>query len=684
MLPPGHDTSSRPPMLKRLLAGRPGRAPAFRVLAIAALRSYLGFALRTTRWTFDIHPDAAPLLTGRDGRTALVAFWHETLVLTPALWWWARPQNPSLRLHVLISRNRDGQMITDIVAPWGIAAIAGSTDRKDKSRNGGRKESKGGATALRRLLDCLRAGSLVVITPDGPRGPRRQVQPGLVGLARLSGTPVVPVGAACRARRLGSWDRMLIPLPFGRGRMVCGAPITLTSDDGTAAERIGQAIDAATAAAHALPSARLSRPLLSHAWALLATALAPALTLLLRRRLAIGKERRDRLRERMGFTARPRSPGRLIWLHAASVGESLSILPVIERLAARDPALHVLVTTATVTAAALLDQRSQAAPWGGRVIHQFVPLDVPRWLGRFLRHWRPDAAALTESELWPNLVESCARAAIPIALLNARMSDRAQAGWRRAPALAQRMFGHFAFIAARSESDAARLRALGAGSVDVPGDLKNAAAPLPCDPAGLDRLRRQLAGRPVWLAASTHAGEEEQIAQADQLLRARHPGLLTLIVPRHPERGAEIASRLGNAPRRAAGTPPGPADRFWICDTLGELGLFYRAVPIVFLGNSLPGPGRRGGHNPLEPARLGAALATGPLTGNFADAFARLGAADAVAITPDPAALAGWVDALLSDPTRQDAAARRARDAATIDPDLPDRLAARLLALIAP
>ncbi|MFS3134048.1 glycosyltransferase N-terminal domain-containing protein [Gluconacetobacter sacchari] len=647
-------------MLKRLTA-----AGVARKAAIGLLRSYLRLAIGTTRWTFDIHPDAHPLLTGQG---ALVAFWHEALALTPALLWWSTSRNPALRPHVLISRNRDGRLIADVIAPWGAGTVAGSTDRKGKD--------KGGAAALRQLLALLRTGTPIVITPDGPRGPRRQVEQGVIGLSRLSGAPIVPVGGWCANRRLGGWDRMMLPLPFGRGRIVCGAPITVTrANQDTAPARLAAGLDAAMHAA-----ARNRAGAAQRLWAALATLLAPALTLLLHRRLARGKEIRGRLRERMGLTPRPRPPGKLIWLHAASVGETQSILPVIARLLARDDTLRVLVTTATVTAATLLDQRLAATREGARVLHQFVPLDVPRWVGRFLRHWRPDAAALTESELWPNLVEACHRAGIPLALLNARLSDRARAGWSRVPGLADRMLGRFAWIAARSTLDATRLRALGAARIGVEGDLKGAAPPLPADPVALARLRGLLADRPVWLAAATHEGEEEQIAQAARQIRARHPGLLTLIVPRHPERGPAIAASLDHAPRRAAGREPGPDDAFWICDTLGELGLFYRAVPIVFIGNSLPGPGRRGGHNPLEPARVGAALATGPLTGNFLDAFARLG--EAVRTVPDADALAEWVETMLADPTRAVAAGQRAQAASQADATLPDRLAARLLALM--
>ncbi|MBB2195964.1 DUF374 domain-containing protein [Gluconacetobacter sp. 1c LMG 22058] len=639
-----------------------------RPAAIVLLRSYLRLAIGTTRWTFDIHPDAEPLLTGQGDHSVLVAFWHETLALTPALLRRSLTRNPAMRPHVLISRNRDGRLIADIIAPWGAGTIAGSTDRKGKD--------KGGAAALRQLLALIRSGEPVVITPDGPRGPRRQVEQGTIGLARLSGAPIVPVGGWCAHWRLGGWDRMMLPLPFGRGRIVCGAPITATrADQDTARATLATALDAAMHAATPAPARAAQR-----LWAGLATLLAPALTLLLHRRLARGKEIRGRQRERMGLTTRPRPPGKLVWLHAASVGETLSILPVIADLLAQDASLHVLITTATVTAATLLEQRLADIEGGTRVIHQFIPLDVPRWIGRFLRRWRPNAAALTESELWPNLIESCHRHGIPLALLNARLSDRARAGWGRVPSLAARMLGRFAWIAARSDRDAARFRTLGAERIDTPGDLKNAAPPLPADPATLAHVRTLLAHRPVWLAAATHEGEEEDIAKAARQIRTRYPTLLTVIVPRHPERGPAIAEGLGKAPRRAAGQEPGPDDAFWICDTLGELGLFYQAVPIVFIGNSLPGPGRRGGHNPLEPARFGATLATGPLTENFLDAFTRLG--NAVQIVPDADALAQWVEAMLADPARRAGAGQRAAVATHADSTLPNRLATRLLALM--
>lgn len=185
---------------------------------------YLRFALGSTRWTVDAPASAWPLMLGADGQTAIVAFWHEFLPLVPALWWHARATSPSLMMTVLISRHRDGQMITDIVQRWGLRTLAGSSNQAKS----GAGRDKGGATVSRALLSLLGTGSLIAITPDGPRGPRRVLQPGVARLAALSGVPVIAAAASCRpARRLGSWDRMVLPLPFGRGRIVCSAPIAV-------------------------------------------------------------------------------------------------------------------------------------------------------------------------------------------------------------------------------------------------------------------------------------------------------------------------------------------------------------------------------------------------------------------------------------------------------------------------
>ena len=416
-------------------------------------------------------------------------------------------------------------------------------------------------------------------------------------------------------------------------------------------------------------------------WWLVAGVAEPFIRLLLRLRLARGKELSGRIGERRGRATLPRPQGRLLWLHAASVGETVSILALLEALCAIDLDLHVLMTTGSVTSQRLLGQRLQANGLAGRVLHQFVPLDVPRWVQRFLDHWRPQAMALVESELWPNLIVCAGARGIPMALVNARLSARSYRGWRRAPGLARTLLGRFRWITARSDEDASRLRALGAIAIDSPGDLKAAAPPLPVDKHELGRLRQLTVGRPILLAACTHQGEEAVIARAHRMLCARLPALLTIIAPRHPERGAGIAASLDAAPRRALGQDPVPGHGFWICDSLGEMGLLYRLSSIAFIGNSLDEarPTGGGGHNPFEPARLGCAIAIGPLSFNFNDAVRKLLEADAIEITPTAETIADWAARLLEDPSTERTAAGRRIAASTSE--LAELSARRLLDL---
>lgn len=416
--------------------------------------------------------------------------------------------------------------------------------------------------------------------------------------------------------------------------------------------------------------------MLGSGWAVTATLLAPALRLNLRRRAANGREIADRLQERFGLDPTPRPNGPLIWMHAASVGETMSILPVLEGLLAH---ATVLVTTGTVTSQRLLDQRLPAIGRNERVLHRFAPLDVPAWVRTFLDHWRPDAACFVESELWPNQLAACRDRGIPLMLINARMSDRSFGRWQLVPGLARQMLNAFTMIRARGSADADRLRALGASRVENAGDLKYASPVLPADPAELRQLRALLGERPVWLAASTHPGEDEIIAEAHNRLTVTFPALLTIIAPRHPDRGAILSERL-RAPRRSQREMPPETAGLWIADTLGEMGLWYRVAPAVLVGRSLLPPG--GGQNPLEPARLKCAIAVGPHTANFADHIALLRQADALAQVGDAASLAAFIVSMLSDPSRRSAMGHAAACAVNGFEDLPRRTAEAILSLL--
>ena len=374
-----------------------------------------------------------------------------------------------------------------------------------------------------------------------------------------------------------------------------------------------------------------------------------------------GKEDEARFGERLGRPGLPRPEGRLVWMHAVSVGESLSLLPLVDRLRETLPDVGVLITSGTVTSARLLRER---LPDG--VCHQFVPVDRPGAVRRFARHWRPDLAVWVESELWPNLILETAARGVPMLLVNARVSDRSAARWRRAPHLSRPLLAAFAGVLAQTEADAGRFRALGARNVAVRGNLKNDAPPLAADAQDVAALKQAIGGRPCWAAASTHEGEEDAVGEAVSALRRAFPDLLTILAPRHPERGASIAEMMQRrglvTARRSANGAIAPSTAVYLVDTLGELGLVYRLADIAFVGGSLT---PHGGHNPLEPARLDCALVAGPYTENFAEAYAALEGADALSRVADAEALAGAVLALLEDETARVARATAAREAAS-------------------
>ena len=383
----------------------------------------------------------------------------------------------------------------------------------------------------------------------------------------------------------------------------------------------------------------------------------PLIAAFLSSRRARGKEDRERFDERLGLAGRPRPPGELVWLHAASVGESVSMLPVIEHLQARS-GTTVLVTTGTVTSAELMAER---LPCGA--IHQYVPVDRLSWVRRFLDYWRPNLALWAESEFWPNLLVETAARGVPVVLLNGRISDRSYARWRRHPRLTRKLLAGFVLCLAQTQGDAERLKALGARRVACHGNLKFAARPLPVDEQKLAAAAESLGNRPRWLAVSTHSGEEVMAGRIHRLLATTHPALLTVILPRHPTRGPQIAADLAEmglvVARRAAGQEVGEKTDILLADTLGEVGLFIRLAPIVFIGKSLIG---QGGQNPLEPALLGASVLFGPHMENF-DLIAKLmyekGAAERV---EDEVSLARALDRRLIDPRLVAESGNRARD----------------------
>lgn len=397
-------------------------------------------------------------------------------------------------------------------------------------------------------------------------------------------------------------------------------------------------------------------PLVRAGYTALGVALTPALKLWLKRRIRRGKEDASRQGERFGFASIPRPPGTLVWLHAASVGEVQSVLTLMRALLDAHPSMHLLITTGTVTSAALVTQ--QQLP---RTIHQFIPVDTYPAVRRFLQHWQPDVALWVESEFWPQLLWQAQAQHIPMLLVNARISQKTFENWQKWPAIIRSMLHGFCAIYAGSTEDATRLKALGASDVHDAGNLKFDAVPLAHDESMLEALLQQSAGRLIFLAASTHANEEQTIAQVHRDVAQQFPSLLTIIVPRHAARGKSITEDLRSmgysVAQRSAGDAITTKTDIYLADTMGELGLFYRATQLVFMGGSLIA---HGGQNPLEAARLNNAILTGPHTHNFSAIIARFVAADAIQVVANANALGESLKMLLANTKARDTLATNA------------------------
>jgi 3-deoxy-D-manno-octulosonic-acid transferase len=395
------------------------------------------------------------------------------------------------------------------------------------------------------------------------------------------------------------------------------------------------------------------------------------MNLLLSYRLKHGKEHPARLSERRGESKVARPPGPLVWLHGASVGELTAINPLVERIVAKG--FNVLVTSGTVSSARIAEQR---LPPG--VIHQFVPLDSPLFVARFLDHWKPDLALFTESDLWPNLIVMSAERRIPLILVNGRLSERSFNRWRRASTTIAAVLGRFDLCLAQSSVYAARYNDLGAPRVTTTGNLKLDVPEPSAETESLLALQAAIGDRTIIAAASTHAGEEAAVVEMHRRLRNGFPRLLTIIAPRHPDRGAGIVEIAGagglSAALRSHGQMPDAKDDIYVVDTLGELGLVYRLAPIVFVGGSLAS---HGGQNPVEPIKLGAAILHGPHVWNFAEIYSALDAAGGAEQVSDAGKLAIRVRAWLADPRERTAVVKAAGETvATLGGALDRTLAA--------
>ncbi len=558
----------------------------------------------------------------------IMAGWHGQFMMLAM-------HRPDVPTAAMVARHADAELIGSAMSEFHVDLIRGAGA-------GDRKKDRGGATALRAAVKVLQAGQSFVMTADVPPGPARRAGDGIVTLAQLSGRPVIPVAAATsRYKALNTWSRMTINLPYSKLAYIVGEPVFVPRDaDADLREtlrcEIERSLNDVTARAYALAGAdpaRATPPSKAMAstgpqqpgWRLktyrgATRLLGPVAPALLRMRERNGKEDPARRPERLGIASAPRPGGLLIWIHAASVGETNAILPLLDRLATRQPAASFVLTTGTVTSASMAAQRLKS-----RAIHQYVPLDTPQFARKFLAHWQPDLAVFTESEIWPNLILETAARGTPLALVNARISNRSFNRWRRSASVAGPLFGRFSVIVAQNDKLGRRFSELGAPNVAVAGNLKIDAPPPPVDAADYEKLRSALKGRPLFVAASTHEGEEAIVADAHRALSGRIEGLCTIIAPRHPERGTGIAERLKGlgltVAQRSLGALPDDRTGIYVADTIGELGLYYALSSVVFIGGSLI---EHGGQNPVEAVRHGAVVMTGPSTGNFRDIYAAL------------------------------------------------------------
>lgn len=384
-----------------------------------------------------------------------------------------------------------------------------------------------------------------------------------------------------------------------------------------------------------------------------------------------------RAHERLGHTTQPSRLGHVIWFRAASVGEAKSVLPLMDHLAQDQPSMQLILTTETATSAKVVTPHLSS-----RALHQFAPLDGSGPVKRFLDHWRPNLCVLVESELWPNQLDACARRNIPVALVNARLSDTSAQAWRRFPATTRYVLRGIKMAHCQSQRARDHLRAMGLGFAQQGQNLKAVTGLKSVDPKQVAAARTDLENRPVWVAASTHEGEEKGVLAAHKRLLETFPNLCLILVPRHPERAQHVRQLINTAglttAQRSRGDKLTNGKQVYLADTIGETSLWYSLSPITFLGGSWTDAG---GHNPYEAAAEHTAILHGPKYDNFAESYEAFQRHDASVEVADNGALSQMIEHLLTDSSRAAQMAANARPLAQSGEAALKTLAAQLLNL---
>ncbi len=631
---------------------------------IGAAGGLLASFVRLIRRTSSLKEDPPGVIQNNmPDHPLIIAMWHGQGLLLPFL-----RTRDDINVAIMVARHIDGDIVDATVARFGMTTIRGS----GSGRSG---KNKGGYAALRACMQALRNDTTVALTADIPPGPARKAGLGLVTLAKYSGRAIMPCAVvSSRYFKLNNWSGFTVNLPFSSMVIAGGEQIRVprhatASELEAARKALEESLNEVTARAYKLsgtterggPAGETAREYgaMLRGYTLATRLLQPVAPLLLKYRQRHSKEEAGRTGERLGIPSIPRPEGPLVWFHAASVGETNAILHLIERLMQERPDLHVLLTTGTVTSARLARARLP-----DQAIHQYVALDTPDFMKRFYDHWRPGIALLTESEIWPNMIREARRRGIPLVQVNGRISPRSYRRWRKRAGIARPLFSSFDLVLAQSNRYAGHFERLGSRNVIAAGNLKMDAPALPVDMQVLAELRKAIAPRPVFLAASTHRGEEEIVAKAHLALKRDIPGLLTIIAPRHPDRGEAIRDLLKthglSCARRTDISAPSNAHDIYLADTIGELGLFYALAPVVFIGGSLV---PHGGQNPVEAIMHDAAVISGPNIHNFKEAYNALLDANACVEVQNAEELAARALILLQDESTRKTLVSRGRQA---------------------
>ncbi|MEM7619983.1 MAG: glycosyltransferase N-terminal domain-containing protein [Pseudomonadota bacterium] len=617
----------------------------------------------------------------------IMGLWHGQFLMMPKI----KPDHQPV--NIMVARHGDAELIGRTLQKFDMGLVRGAGA-------GLRRKNRGGATALRESLTCLEEGISVGMTADVPPGPARICGDGIVTMAKLSGRPIVPAAVASRQfLTLNTWSRLTVNLPFSKLVFAVGEPIyvPVDADSDTCANyrlQTEQSMNEVTKRAYALaggnyynaiPASALDvtdnvpDPLSLKCYRALTRLAQPVAPVIFSYRVKKGKEDLARKHERFGQTQVPRPDGSLIWLHAASVGETNAILPLIEKLNEQYPQLHFLLTTGTITSAEIAQKRLPE-----NAIHQYIPFDAPQYVDLFLEHWKPDLALFVESEIWPNLIWQTREMGIQMVLLNARISKKSFRKWRKNIKLAYALFGCFHLILAQNRKLAQNFRFLGGRHVVASGNLK-IDAPVPqVHQIDLQNLQQACQNRPILLAASTHPGEEEIIAKAHHLLKKDFPDILTIVAPRHPHRAEDIEHILNSEKlefcKRSEKDLPSSSIDVYLADTIGDLGTLFALSPISFMGGSLV---PHGGQNPIEAVRLGSVVLTGKHTHNFQDAYRELFQREGACRVTSANDIANIFHTLITDPEKLESMQQNATKAVdelsgalsqtldTLDPYLP-------------